>query len=70
MHQKSAQQFVRFVELLTSSENYAELGRRLLVEGVAVGEEGGWEGDPEKYGEWLEVDEGGKKKKKRCLLLQ
>ena len=52
MHQKSAQQFVRFVELLTSSESYAELGRRLLVEGVAV--EG--EGDPEKYGEWLEVD--------------
>ena len=34
------------------------------MEGVAVGEEGGWEGDPEKYGEWLEVDEGGKKRKR------
>ena len=49
MLKKSAEQFVNFVETLVASENYSELGRRLLVEDVAM-ETGLNEGE-DNYGE-------------------
>lgn len=50
IYKKSAQQFVHFVETLVASENYADLGRKLLVEGVVVPMAEG-EDDSERYGE-------------------
>lgn len=49
IHKKSAQQFVHFVETLVASENYSDLGRKLLVEGVVVPISEG-EDDSERYG--------------------
>ena len=46
---KSAEQFVYFVETLVASESYSELGRRLLVEDVAM--DTGISGGGENYGE-------------------
>ena len=46
---KSAEHFVSFVETLMASENYSELGRRLLVEDVAM--DAGVRGGEENYGE-------------------
>ena len=50
IHKKSAQQFVHFVETLVASENYSDLGRKLLVEGVLVPITEG-EDDSERYGD-------------------
>ena len=49
MLKKSAEQFVYFVETLVASENYSELGRRLLVENVSTETE--LSGGEENYGE-------------------